>query len=278
MQITVMVVFAAMAVMMLWSYFACVLTDPGTVPHGWQPFADRATSSGSLGASGASSPRPLGARWCKRCLKWKPDRCHHCSVCGRYVCSPAPSCRSITLKAIRCVHWPPAEERAVPPCSHKHHFAACPVVTHKQSNALHTILSATVIPLSAYVLRSLAAWSLQSQAQAHSTNEHSTAQYSTSNHLSLSLSCLPSLNLLTAPPRTLMCGRCVLKMDHHCVWVVNCVGGANYKFFLLFLFYTCIIAVFSTAVLLPFIISTFVVTNSFGNTVGLTDDQVTSPL
>jgi len=147
--ITVMVVFAAMAVMMLWSYFACVLTDPGTVPHGWQPFADRATSSGSLGASGASSPRPLGARWCKRCLKWKPDRCHHCSVCGR----------------------------------------------------------------------------------------------------------------------------CVLKMDHHCVWVVNCVGGANYKFFLLFLFYTCIIAVFSTAVLLPFIISTFVVTNSFGNTVGLTDDQ-----
>lgn len=47
---------------------------------------------------------------------------------------------------------------------------------------------------------------------------------------------------LVKPPRTHHCencGCCILKMDHHCPWIANCVGEFNLKFFVQFAFYAC---------------------------------------
>ncbi|XP_010325709.1 probable protein S-acyltransferase 14 [Solanum lycopersicum] len=136
--LAVLVLFHCLLVMLLWSYFSVVFTDPGSVPPNWKPDLDEERSdtdpltTSEFGASPADSTNPR-VRFCKKCNQLKPPRCHHCSVCGR----------------------------------------------------------------------------------------------------------------------------CVLKMDHHCVWVVNCVGALNYKYFLLFLFYTFLETTLVTLALLPQFIAFF---------------------
>lgn len=41
-----------------------------------------------------------------------------------------------------------------------------------------------------------------------------------------------------------MCGFCVEKFDHHCVWINQCVGLHNYKYFLSFLFLHAVICTY----------------------------------
>ncbi|PON53768.1 Zinc finger, DHHC-type, palmitoyltransferase [Parasponia andersonii] len=140
----VLLFFHALLVMLLWSYFSVVLTDPGGVPPNWRPLVDEERGeTDSLVEAEYNDPVLASIqfsefgnqrlRFCRKCNQFKPPRCHHCSVCGR----------------------------------------------------------------------------------------------------------------------------CILKMDHHCVWVVNCVGALNYKYFLLFLFYTFLETTFVSLSLLPYFIAFF---------------------
>ena len=47
-----------------------------------------------------------------------------------------------------------------------------------------------------------------------------------------------------------ICMRCIVKMDHHCPWVNNCVGIGNHKFFILFIFWTNVVCSYSLVMVL----------------------------
>ena len=48
------------------------------------------------------------------------------------------------------------------------------------------------------------------------------------------------------------CKECVLRMDHHCVWINNCVGLNNHKNFFYYVFFTCLAGFYHTYLVVMF--------------------------
>ena len=66
-----MVLYNIFFLMLLWSFFKTMYSDPGQVPTFW----------GFHLGDNESKRR----RYCLICNVFKPDRCHHCSTCNRCV-------------------------------------------------------------------------------------------------------------------------------------------------------------------------------------------------
>merc|ERR1719335_953324 len=47
-----------------------------------------------------------------------------------------------------------------------------------------------------------------------------------------------------------VCKQCILRMDHHCPWIMNCVGYHNYKYFFLLVWYSALDCVYIAASML----------------------------
>uniref|UniRef100_A0A0E0KKD7 Palmitoyltransferase n=1 Tax=Oryza punctata TaxID=4537 RepID=A0A0E0KKD7_ORYPU len=90
--LAVLLLFHFLLVMLLWSYFSVVFTDPGSVPPNWNldfdeergetaplsglDFNSQVNSQQSIAHNDIGHPR---ARYCRKCNQLKPPRCHHCS-------------------------------------------------------------------------------------------------------------------------------------------------------------------------------------------------------
>ena len=49
-----------------------------------------------------------------------------------------------------------------------------------------------------------------------------------------------------------VCNKCIEKFDHHCIWINNCVGAKNFKYFLYFIFIHWVLVTYASILALAF--------------------------
>lgn len=77
--------FNALWFLALWSYFRAMLTEPGMIPEEWREFIQEWESLGKAGGrrqSGTHKWSPQASSMCWQCNRRRPERAHHCSICG----------------------------------------------------------------------------------------------------------------------------------------------------------------------------------------------------
>ena len=70
-SIIVLIAFHLLAFLLIWSFIQTMITDPGEVPIYW--------------GFRVGDPDDRRRRYWLMCNLYKPERCHHCSACGRWI-------------------------------------------------------------------------------------------------------------------------------------------------------------------------------------------------
>ena len=65
------------------------------------------------------------------------------------------------------------------------------------------------------------------------------------------------------------CNRCCHKFDHHCQWLNNCIGGANYKYFILSSSGLLIYILISIAIMLQYLLTKDLYQNVLWSFIGI---------
>uniref|UniRef100_A0A0G4H953 Palmitoyltransferase n=1 Tax=Chromera velia CCMP2878 TaxID=1169474 RepID=A0A0G4H953_9ALVE len=98
-------VFNLAALMVVWSFVRAVKTPAGSIPNtAWWAAERGERIIDATGTANLQTQEKKGTgerRWCKWCMKYKPDRCHHCRLCQKCVLRMDHHCPWIN----NCVGW-----------------------------------------------------------------------------------------------------------------------------------------------------------------------------